>query len=74
MREASRMRSHTRENILLSSQRTTFIGLVGGDALSGSARFASNLGSLRPICPLFFSLSTYMSSRFTLTCFPSGLR
>ena len=42
-------------NILLSSQRTTCNGLVGGAALSDSIRFCSNFVPFRLICPFVFS-------------------
>ena len=61
-------------NILLSLQRTTCMGRVGGAALSDSIRFCSNFGSFRPICLLVFrwSILTLLSS--ISTCFSSGCR
>ena len=44
-------------NILLSSQRTTCNGLVGGAASSDSIRFCSNFVSFRLICPFLISWS-----------------
>ena len=59
-------------NILLSSQRTTCMGRVGGAGLGDSIHFTSNFGSFRLICPFAFSwwILTLLSSTFT--CFPSG--
>ena len=76
MREGSRNEKSEQSvgNILLSSQRTTCNGPVGGAASSDSIRFCSNFVSFRLICPFVFSwlILTLLSS--TSTCLPSGFR
>ena len=61
-------------NILLSSQRTTCNGPVGGAAPSDSIRFCSNFVSFLLICPFVFSWSILTLSSSTSTCLPSGFR
>ena len=61
-------------NILLSSQRTTCNGPVGGAASSDSIRFCSNFVSFRLICPFVFSWSILKLSSSISTCLPSGFR
>ena len=76
MRERSRNKENEQSvgNILLSSQRTTCMGPVGGAASSDSIRFCSNLASFRLICPFVFSWSILTLSSSISTCFPSGCR
>ena len=76
MREGSRNEKSEQSvgNILLSSQRTTCNGPVGGAALSDSIRFCSNFVSFRLICPFVFSWSILTLSSSTSTCLPSGFR
>ena len=76
MREGSRNGKSEQSvgNILLSSQRTTCNGPVGGAASSDSIRFCSNFVSFRLICPLVFSWSILMLSSSTSTCLPSSFR
>ena len=59
-------------NTLLSSQRTTCNGPVGGAASSDSIRFCSNFVSFQLICPFVFSWSILALSSSTSTCLPSG--
>ena len=61
-------------NILLSYQRTTCDGPVGGAASSDSIRFCSNYVSFHLICPFVFSWSILTLSSSTSTCLPSGFR
>ena len=61
-------------NILLSSQRTTCNGPVGGAASSDSIRFCSNFVSFRLICPFVFSWYILTLSSSTSTCLPSGFK
>ena len=76
MRKGSRNKKNEQSvgNTLLSSQRTTCMGPVGGAASSDSIRFCSNVASFRLICPFAFSWSTITLSSSTSTCFPSGCR
>ena len=76
MREGSRneKREQSVGNILLSSQRTTCNGPVGGAASSDSIRFCSNFVSFRLICPFVFSWSILALGSSTSTCLPSGFR
>ena len=76
MREGSRNEKSKQSvgNILLSSQRTTRMGPVGGAASSDSIRFCSNFASFRLICPFVFSWSILTLSSSTSTCLPSGFR
>ena len=61
-------------NILLSSQRTTCIGRVGGAALSDSTRFSSNFGFFRLRCLFVFSWSILTLLRFNLQLLPILLK
>ena len=76
MREGSRNEKSKQSvgNILLSSQRTTCDGPVGGAASSDSIRFCSKFVSVRPICPFLFSWSFLTLSSSTSTCLPSDFR
>ena len=76
MREGSRNEKseHSVGNILLSSQRTTCNGPVGGAASSDPIFFCSNFVSFRLICPFVFSRSILTLSSSTSTCLPSGFR
>ena len=76
MREGSRNEKSEKSvgNILLSFQRTTCNGPVGGAASSDSIRFCSNFVSFRPICPFVFPWSILTLSSSTSTCLPSGFR
>ena len=76
MREGSRneMSEQSVGNILLSSQRTTCNGPVGGAASSDSIRFCSNFVSFRLICPFVSSWSILTLSSSTSGCHPSGFR
>ena len=76
MREGSRNEKSGQSvgNILLSSQRTTCNGPVGGAASSDSIRFCSNFVSFRVICPFVFSWSILTLSSSTSNCLPSGFR
>ena len=74
MREGSRNKNDELSvgNILLSSQRTTCMGRVGGVASSGSIRFSTKLGSFFLICPFAFSWSILTLLSSISTCFSSG--
>ena len=76
MREGSRNEKSEQSvgNILLSSQRTTRNGPVGGATSSDSIRFCSNFVSFRLICPFVFSWSILTLSSSIATCLPSGFR
>ena len=76
MREGSRNEKSKQSvgNILLSSQRTTCSGPVGGAALSDSIRFCSNFVYFRLICPFVFSWLILTLSSSTSSCLPSGFR
>ena len=76
MREGSRNEKSEKSvgKILLSSQRTTCNGPVGGAASSDSIRFCSNFASFCLICPFVFSWLILTLSSSTFTCLPSGFR
>ena len=76
MREGSRNEKSEQSvgNILLSSQRTTCNGPVGGAALSDPIRFCSNFVSFCLICPFVFFWLILTLSSSTSTCLPSGFR
>ena len=76
MREGSRNEKSEQSvgNILLSSQRTTCNGPVGGAASSESMRFCSNFVSFRLICPFVFSWSILTLLSSTSTCLPSNFK
>ena len=76
MREGSRNEKSEQSvgNILLSSQRTTCNGPVGGAASSDSIRFCGNFVSFRLICPFVFFWSILTLSSSFSTCLPSGFR
>ena len=61
-------------NILLSFQRTTCNGPVGGAASSDSICFCSNFVSFCLICPFVFSWSILTLSSSTSTCLPYSFR
>ena len=76
MRQGSRNEKSEQSvgNILLSSQRTTCNGPVGGAASSDSIRFCSNFVSFHLICPFVLSWSILTLSSSTSTCLPSSLK
>ena len=76
MREGSRNEKSEQSvgNILLSSQRTTCNGPVGGAASSDSIRFCSNFVSFCLICLFVFSWSILTLSSSTSTCLPSSFK
>ena len=76
MRESSRNDKNEQSvgNILLSSQRTTCMGPVGGATSSNSIRFCSNFASFHLICPFVFSWSIHTLLSSMSTCFPFGFR
>ena len=76
MREGLRNESNKQSsgNVLLSSQKTTCMGRVGGAASNDPIRFTSNFGSCRLICPFVFSWSILTLSSLISTFFPSGVR
>ena len=76
MREGSRNEKNEQSvgNILLSSQRTTCTGPVGGAASNDSIPFRTNFTSSRLICLFVCSWSILTLSSSRSTCFPSGFR
>ena len=76
MRQGSRNKENEQSvgTILLSSQRTTCMGPVGGAASSDSIGFCSNFVSFRLICAFVVSWLILTLSSSASTYFPSSFR